>query len=78
MLPVDIGNPRNSTDYAPKSFWMLLVHFISDQDECITLFRPIAVFCGTDNIMWNIPQMQAECEEYFVEYYHSHKTLLWV
>ena len=37
----------------------------------ITLFRPISVFCGTDNIMWNISHIQAE-------YYQFHTTLLWV
>ena len=29
------------------------------------------MFCGTDIIMWNIPHIQPECEEYFVEYCQS-------
>ena len=33
----------------------------------ITLFRSIAMFCGTDIIQWNIPHTQTECEEYFAE-----------
>jgi hypothetical protein len=31
----------------------------------ITLFRPIAVLCGTDSIMMNIFHIQPECEGYF-------------
>ena len=38
----------------------------------ITLFRPIAVLCGTDNIIRNI---QLECEEYSIKYYQSHTTM---
>ena len=30
----------------------------------ITLFRPIAVLCGIDNILWNIPHIRREHEEY--------------
>ena len=30
----------------------------------ITLFRPIALFCGTENIMWNILHIQPQCGEY--------------
>ena len=65
----------------------------------ITLFRAITVFCGIDNILWNIshilskceeystrltvkciifPHICMECEEYFVEYWQSRKTLLWL
>jgi hypothetical protein len=43
----------------------------------ITLFRLIAMLCGTDSIMWNIPHIQVECEEYFEENCQSHITLLW-
>ena len=28
----------------------------------ITLFRSIIIFRGTDNIMWNIPHIQSECD----------------
>jgi hypothetical protein len=35
---------------------------------CITLFRSITVFCGIDNIQWNILYIHIECGEYFVEY----------
>ena len=30
----------------------------------IRLFRSIIVFCGTNNIWWNIPHIHYECEEY--------------
>lgn len=30
-----------------------------------TLFIPIVVLCGTDNVMQNIPHIQAEYEKYF-------------
>jgi hypothetical protein len=30
----------------------------------ITLFKPIAVLCGTDNISQNIYHVQPKCEEY--------------
>ena len=33
-------------------------------EDFITIFRPIAMLCGTDNIMRNVPRIQAECEEY--------------
>ena len=36
------------------------------------------MFCGTDNILQNIPYIQSKCGEYFVKYYQSHKTLLWI
>ena len=48
---------------------------IRDRFQNITLFRSIAVLCGTDNIMQNIPHIQFEYEEYAIEYYQSHKTL---
>ena len=31
----------------------------------ITLFRPTTVFCGTDNILWNISHIRPKYEEYF-------------
>ena len=34
----------------------------------ITLFKPIAMFYGTDNMMWNIPHIQTE------EYYENYST----
>jgi hypothetical protein len=34
--------------------------------DAITLLRPIGVICGFDNIMKNIPHIQAGCEEYSV------------
>ena len=36
------------------------------------------MFCGTDNGLHNILHIQTKCEEYFIEYYHSHITLLWI
>jgi hypothetical protein len=66
MQPVGLANTRISTDYAQK---------ISPTRVLI----PIAMFCGTNNIMWNIPHIQPEyCEEYSIEYCQSHKTMLWV
>jgi hypothetical protein len=34
------------------------------------------VFCGTDNILWNIAQIQSECEEYFAKYCLAHITAM--
>ena len=42
----------------------------------ITLFRFIAVFCGTDNRLRNILHVHDEYGEYFAEYYQSLRTLL--
>ena len=42
----------------------------------ITLFKPIAVFHETNNILRNILHIQSECEEYSTKYCHSHITLL--
>ena len=42
----------------------------------ITLFRSITMLYGIDNIIWNIPHIQCECEECFIEYCQSHGTLL--
>jgi hypothetical protein len=39
------------------------------EPKLITSFRAIAVLCGTDIILWNIPHIQFECEEYFTVYY---------
>ena len=37
------------------------------------------MFCGTDNILQNIPHIQFEHEEHSTEYYcESHITLLWI
>ena len=44
----------------------------------VTLFKSIRVLCGTDNIIWNIPHIQFECGEYYVEYCQPHITLLWI
>ena len=35
--------------FSRKSMWMSIT---------LTLFRSITMFCGTDNIMWNIPHIQ--------------------
>ena len=32
------------------------------QVPLITLFRPIAMLCGIDNILQNIPRIHVECE----------------
>ena len=42
----------------------------------ITLFRSITMFCETDNILQNIPQMETKCGEYSAKYCQSHITLL--
>jgi hypothetical protein len=44
----------------------------------ITLFRPIAMICGTGGILRVIPHIQTEYEEYFAKYCQSHITLLWI
>ena len=44
----------------------------------ITLFRSTTMLCGTDNILWNNPQLQTEYEKYSAKYYESHITLLWI
>ena len=44
----------------------------------IRLFKYITMFCWTDNISQNIFHIQYECEEYYVEYCQSNKTLLWI
>ena len=36
------------------------------------------MFCGTHNIPHNIFYIQSGCGEYYVEYYQSHETLLWI
>jgi hypothetical protein len=36
-------------------------------DASITLFKPIAVSCGTDSFLYHISHIQVECEEYSVE-----------
>jgi hypothetical protein len=36
------------------------------------------VFCRIDNIMWNIPHIKIECEEYSTNNWQSHIPLLWV
>ena len=45
---------------------------VKNEDECldsgvITLFRGIIVFCGTDNILWNIVHIQIKWEEYSIK-----------
>ena len=52
----------------------------------VTLFSPIVVFCGTYNILWNILHIHDECDEYEIyglcecQYvqYSSHSTWMWV
>ena len=36
------------------------------------------MLCETNNTPQDIPNIQFEYEEYSVEYYQSHKTLLWI
>ena len=36
------------------------------------------MYCGTDNILWNIFYIQVECGEYSTKYYQSHKTPIWI
>ena len=44
----------------------------------ITLFTSITMFCGTDNILQNIPHIQTQCTKYSAKYCSSHITLLWI
>ena len=46
--------------------------------HCITLFRFITMFYGTDSISWNILHIRTECGEYSMKYYQPHRTLLWI
>jgi hypothetical protein len=36
--------------------------------QAITLFKSMTMLCGADNVVWNIPHVQFECEKYFVKY----------
>ena len=58
--------------------WMRLktVSFGKDIRKFITL--SITMYCGIDNIMWNILHIHIEYEEYIVKYCQSHKTILWI
>ena len=53
-----------------------IVNLSIGTEMIITLFRSITLFCGTDNIPQNIPHIQTECEEYYVNHCQSHRTLL--
>jgi len=44
----------------------------------ITLFKSITMLCETNNIPQNIPHNRIEYGKYSVEYFQSHKTLLWI
>jgi hypothetical protein len=43
---------------------------------CIVVLRSITMFCGTHNISQNILYIHYEYWKYFMEYCHSHITLL--
>ena len=45
---------------------------------CITLFNFITLFCGSENILQDIPHIQTKYEKYSIEYCQSHITLLWI
>ena len=42
----------------------------------MTSFKSTTLLCGTDNIPWNIPHIQIECEKYSMEYCQSQRPLL--
>ena len=56
-----------------KSLWCILIKWLS-----VTLFRSIPMFCGSNNIRWNIFRIQTKRVECFVEFCQSHITLLWM
>lgn len=44
-----------------KNYWFKIKDFV-------TLFKPIVVFFGTDNILRDIPYIRVEYEEYSIKY----------
>ena len=56
---------RSLSHHTPIGNRCLIYKKKSDGITPITIFRPIAVFCGTDSILQNIPRIQSKCEEYF-------------
>ena len=34
------------------------------------------MFCGTNNILQNVPHIQTECEEYFAQYHQLDRIFL--
>jgi hypothetical protein len=54
----------------------ILLRKTKSYQHVITLSNFITMFSGTDNILHNISHIQIECEEYYVEYCQSRKTLL--
>ena len=46
--------------------------------QTITLLRSITMLCGIESSMQDILHIHTKCEEYYVEYYHSHIILLWI
>ena len=49
---------------------VFIIFYVVDYNiiTSITIFKAITVFCRTDIIMQNIPHIQIECKEYFVEH----------
>ena len=45
------------------SLFQLELYKVAGEESSITLFRCITMFCGSDNIKWNISHMQIECGE---------------
>jgi hypothetical protein len=52
-------------DSHPLQEWDILSLSSDSKFISITLFSSIALLCGTDSIMWNIPHIHVEREEYF-------------
>ena len=75
---VKLSQIRLQTPLLEVSFYCHSWWCNSSLQPCITLFRFITMFCGTDNISRNILHIQSESAEYFVEYCQSHVTLLWI
>ena len=86
-------NPRNHKHSNHKSIKILIcpIHVVIKTQtnvghwiaECsyanITLYISTTIMsCGTDNIPHNIIPIQSKWEKNSLEYYQSHKTLLWI
>lgn len=50
-------------------FFVIVVIYLKDiHPPSHNIIQNLNFFCGTDNILYNIPLIQSECEEYYVEY----------
>jgi hypothetical protein len=75
----------------PTSWFPFLWYLDYTFNAFITLFKAITILCQIESILWNVPHIQPECEEYSIKptmfrkmwkysakYCQSHITLLWL